>query len=93
MALTESRITTLVTMLLNNLYMVLKVSSCIKSVGAGLREARELGKRLGRRDWGRSPGTWRAAGPHGNLRQQQQKDEQHDSKRAASATSAVLALQ
>ena len=62
-------------------------------VGAGLREARELGKRLGRRDWGRSPGTWRAAGPHGNLRQQQQKDEQHDSKRAASATSAVLTLQ
>jgi hypothetical protein len=71
----------------------LTMTWAISGVGAGLREARELGKRLGRRDWGRSPGTWRAAGPYGNLQQQQQKDEQHDSKRAASATSAVLALQ
>jgi hypothetical protein len=46
----------------------MNLKNIIVYVGAGLREARELGKRLGRRDWGRSPGTWRAAGPHRNLR-------------------------
>jgi hypothetical protein len=68
----------------------LEISSS-QNVGAGLREARELGKRLGRQDWGLIARDVASCWPPWKS-PTTTTEEQHDSKRAASATSAVLAL-